>query len=805
MAEKKETLPRAGNGRRRDLLICFLLMAGTIGFQILWEFPGVYPGLWEKLAIAAGLRPAADVLDGYWLLVADLAYRTLGVEFGTLALRLAGHAVLGLVAVLAYGVLRETLAFLIRVRPQLSPRRTGVMRLASALGATAFVTADPVWTSGQFLGPTLVLTVLALMATKTYLSFLRRGSLKRAYLSALLLGLLIAATPVGLALFVVFVVVSCLVTRAKRPESRAISPFSRPLTLAVGRWHITFLLLLGILLGVAVNGAVFALHGGFAAADLSLDTLPKTYLGAYGSLVVAAAGVMGWLVWCGVCLVPCAVAILRFPAAVAEDDFMSYVAGLVFVMCGALALTQSGPLPALWFWTHAPFFSELALVCGLFLCAVTFACAVTVFGIDAYCRDHRRLIRLRFDIPEGEEFEGNERSHRIADAMRRIVAAVVPVLSFAVMVPAVRNGFVREALAIVDEAVRATLDEAEGLRFLFTDGRMDGLLELYARARGEDLLCISLFDGATPRSRAVRLRGLEDDREDRLVFGHDAGMGLRNWLRDRAAKLGRAGIQVGFDLWLRDGRDLPPAGGFLARPGGWSNEVVRVNGVTRAKDLAERILAFRTRRSPYETGVDRTVRPAFEGVVWRLERLCRVRADLADKRGATAEEAAESALERRLAASSANGIHARLVADAERVRGALLQRLSVREGLCLALVRGDFAMGRVYAETVLAEEPDDPDANFALALHCLRERQLVRAEELFKRCFIRRPDEAATYNNLAMVQLERGKLAEAEVSVARALKLRPGVTAIVDTERRIKAARTAAKQGAATERKGTKK
>lgn len=788
MAEKNETKIRSGGGHRRDLFICLLLAAGTTGLQFLWSFPGIYPALWEKVAIAAGLRPAEGLLNGYWLLLADLVFRVLGAGFGTLALRFAGHVALGFVAVLAYGVLREALAFLIRVRPQLSPNRTGVMRLASALGAAAFVAADPVWTAGQFFGPVLLHTMLALAATKFFLSFLRRGTLSRAYLGALLLGLLIAATPFGVVLLGFFIAVGVMVTRTKRNSRKVVvTGFVRPLVLVIGRWHITFLAFFGVILGMAANMAVFALHDGLAATGLALGNLPLAYLTEYWALVSGGIPLSGWLVWAGVCLVPFVISVLRFPSAVDEEQLLSYASGFVFVFCGLLALTPSGPLSILWFWTHVPVNADLMLVGGLFLCAVTVACTVTVFGIDAHCRNHSLLLQRQFSGADGDDLPYEMFSDRVVDRLRRPIVAVVSVLAFAAMVPARMNVATRAMLAVIDDAARAVIEQAQGVEFLFTDGRLDALLELHAKAGGQTLRCLSLFGGSSSRARYIRERGLGDDREDVFSFGHDAGTGLRCWVRDRPGKLTNCAVQVGFDLWRRDCLPLPPVGGLLARPGGWRDDAVRTAGVETARALAVRAGETLPRRRIFGAAVDPVVNRAFDAVVWRLARMCRVRGDWEEQEGRPERASAEAEGARRLDRICAT--YRRLAADQARARQALLKRFTVREGLYLALVRADFVTGRLYAETVLATEPDDPDANFVMGMSCLKARQLARAETYLKRCLIRRPDESVVHNNLAMVQLERGKIAAAENSIARALKIHPGAAALLDTARRVKEAK----------------
>jgi Tfp pilus assembly protein PilF len=104
-------------------------------------------------------------------------------------------------------------------------------------------------------------------------------------------------------------------------------------------------------------------------------------------------------------------------------------------------------------------------------------------------------------------------------------------------------------------------------------------------------------------------------------------------------------------------------------------------------------------------------------------------------------------------------------------------------------------MGKMYAETILAAEPDNADANFAMGMYYLKENQLTRAEEYLKRCLVRKPNEPAVYNNLAMIQLTLGKLDAAEINVQKALKLIPGSAAVIDTQKAIEKAREAKAAG----------
>ena len=157
---------------------------------------------------------------------------------------------------------------------------------------------------------------------------------------------------------------------------------------------------------------------------------------------------------------------------------------------------------------------------------------------------------------------------------------------------------------------------------------------------------------------------------------------------------------------------------------------------------------------------------------------------------------AESAIEEAKMAKSLddkNSIYKKLVETMEKRKAMMLQSLTPREGLQLALVRADFTMGKTYAETIIGVDPDNPEACFALGMYYLKERQLSRAELFLKRCLIRRPREPAVYNNLAMLQIEQGRFDAARANIGKALEIIPGSAAVLDTKKALDEAEKTAK------------
>lgn len=806
--QKLETTAQTERIGLGDLVIAGIIAVGTWLLLTIWEFPGLYPGAWNDVAVATGVRPAANVVPGYLVGVASVIYGIFGTEFGTITMRILGHALLSVVAVGVYAVLREWLAFAMRARPQLSRRRTLVMRLASALGAAAFVFSDPVWNAGQFLSETTLLIALTIGAIEFYFVFLRKGDIKYTYFCAILLGLLTAETPVGLFLIVLFIWLYFFILNVMPMME---SPLFKPTVVEVGKWYMTFIFLAAVVAGVVINCGIYILHDGPSAIGQTGGYIPLKYLLDYWARISGAASPLAWLIWVGVCILPFVVSLLHFPASADEERFLDYSSGMIFFVCGVAVFSQSAFLPALWFWTYFPVNSQFMLSLGMFCTAATLASAITILGVDSLCRNHASLAGRLFGS-ESEE-DGDEDEEGVTRPMlstrqrvekveitgsmtliRRVMIVAIPLVALLIMVVGRPKTAMREMQAIVRDAIAQIVDESGDARYLFSDGNLDAAIEIESAARGGKLKCYSLLGGDGAMAYYLRTRDLEDE-EDRFSFRYDTAMGLRSWIRDKPERLAESAVLMGFDLWKRDGKPLPPMGGLVSRPTGFANEQERQIFVGRARALAERMLAL-NRRGGTKDCTDPVVKRMFLSAQWRVARMCFYRAEANDLKGLAEEAIAEVALSKEL--NDCNDIYNGLVAAMEKRNSSMMQKLTPREGLQLALVRADFTMGKIYAETILGADPDNPDANFAMGMYYLKEHQLSRAEAYLRRCLIRKPDEPAVYNNLAMIEIELGKLDAAKSNVEKALAILPESAAILETKKLLEETQ---KQANATEKK----
>lgn len=767
-----------------DLVLAAVTGVVTFTVLLLLEFPGLYPGVWEEATVAVWARPAFRLMPGLWVQIAQWVFAGFGLNGGETVLRLLGHLSLALSVFLVYCIIREGLTLMMRTRPQVSPRRKQVVRLASAVGAFSFVLMDPVWTLGQcFIESTLLLFV-TLVAIFCYFLFLRKGRIFFAYVGGIFLGLLASESVLG---FVLPPVLIFLYLFAVKVMPNLESPFFKPAVMEVGKWHMTFLYFTALIAGIALNCWTFVSHGGTGAIGETLGYLPLAYLLGYWEQITTSAGPIAWLLLIAVCFTPFVVTAIRFPTAADEERFLPYATGLVFLFCGILCVSQATFLPPLWFWTHFPVKSQYLLSLGLFCCAFTIAGSMMTLGVDTMCRNHQRLAKVLYGVDD-DELSGPSRSTRM---VRRFSIILVPVFLGALMIPGRIKTTTRMMLEIVREAVAETVREANGAKLLFTDGNLDAAIELEGVRQGGKLQCLSLMGGGGKMGSYLRTRSVLGDREDEFAFGFDAGTGLRSWIRDRPEKLKSVAAQMGFDLWKRDGKPLPPMGGFVSLPAGFPDEGERQRGIEAAHRLADRILSVYARRGGIKTCSDREIRKAFIAVQWRLSRMCTYRSEVEDLAARVDSAIAETTLAKSL--NDLNPTYRELLQAMERRNDMLMQKLTPREGLQLALVRADFTMGKTYAETILGTDPNNPDANFSLGMYYLQRHQLSMAESYLKRCLIRKPNEPAVYNNLAMIQIEQRKFDAAAENVRKALALAPESAAILDTRKALEAARKKAK------------
>lgn len=773
-----------------DWVLAAVLAALAFAGLTACAFPGLSPDVWNDAAVAAGLRPPADLFPGFWRVLASALYLK-GVAAGNGLLPWAGRICAALTAGCAYLFLRAALALLVRGRLRYAVWRFVVQRVAAALGALFFVCADPVWRAGQAFSPAGLLVFLTLVQLLLFAGFLLNGRLATALGSMFLAGLLAAETPLGFLLLAGCwgVYLLALYHDALCERMPLLDPVAGP----SAKWKLTLAWALGLVAGVAVNCTSFIGMEGLAASGKAGGDMPLLYLLCWWHQIVGAANTLGWVLGLGVCVLPCVVAVVMLPRAADEESFMPYHVGAVFFFTGAFAYSQLCMLPPLWFWSwsdavalHSAYLQQILMLCA----AGTVTFALTTLGGDACCRNHIRLAMQRFaELREANE--GNPDASINARRGKRgglVVFFIAAALLVVGVVPGRALTRTRQMLAIVEDYVREVVEECGPVHWIFTDGSFDARFELEAAACGKTLRALSMMAANTPYQQYLRTRGVTDA-EDVMSLSMGAPMVLRSWVRDRPERLRDAAVQLGFELWKRDGKELPVCSGVLARPDGMAPEACAA-GVTRATALADRILDLYA-AGGLERAAGRTVRDLFLFVQWRISRLARMRAERADRAGDTQAAMKDVKLSDELDRS--NESLKSILTALERAKATTLKQVTPREGLQLALARADFVLARRYGEVILAADPDDPNANFGVGMSYYTQKQWTRAEEYLRRCLVRKPKEPAVWNNLAMICLYTKRFDEAERHAKKALEIIPESAEVKDTLKEIAEARAKGK------------
>ena len=301
-----------------------------------------------------------------------------------------------------------------------------------------------------------------------------------------------------------------------------------------------------------------------------------------------------------------------------------------------------------------------------------------------------------------------------------------------------------------------------------------------------------MMAGNAPRELYIRTAGVTNE-EDRIALSVGAPMALRTWMHDRPERLSEVALQLGFELWKRDGKELPPCSGVLSRPVGMPEED-RARGVAAAAELADRVFDIYADGGPAKSAGVR-VNELFLFVQWRIARLARMRAEREDRAGNTELAMKDVDLSDRL--DQLNSALERILLDMDKARERTLRSVTPRESLQMALARADFALARRFAEPILKGDPDDPNANFGVGMSYFTQKQWTRSEEFLRKCLIKKPNEPAIWNNLAMICLYTERYDEGLKLANKALELIPESAEVKDTIKQIREAQEKAKEAAA--------
>ena len=774
---------------KRTLLDRILAVAaGIVGFVLLlaWSFPGIHPFAWNDMAVGGGLLPQGDMLPGLGLLLSRLVFSAFPFDVAVTANVVIAKLMMAACGWMAFGMLSGMMTLVSGMGARDWPRRTAAIRIASFVGAVAFVCSDPVWQAAQGLTAATMVVFITVVAFKLFVKFLETASLGYAISTLAATGFLCAETPLGWVAFGLGVFMT--LRYLAQPRTEAWTDFLDPVAMQRTKWSMTFVFIGAFLVGAFLEMMSFAWLDGMRANGITYGELPIRFAVAYGALVPASMDIPGLCLFLLSALVPFGLAIALITPATDEDRYLSFKFAILYFLVGAVAFLQLSPFEFTWFWNlvDGSVASRQVIVFSSLLSSVTVALSLYVLGVEIFCRNYAHIENVMYQSYSdngGEVRAGHEDVVSVRLSVGRLAMLVVPLLVLVAIVPGRRLTCDRALLSVMRDFIAETLAESEGTRYVFTDGSYDAALRLAAKRAGREIVPVSLMSGSSRRESFVRQLGTENF-EDRMTLETGGAEALRTWVMAKSEKLAEVSVQIAFELFRLNRHLKPVVYGLLVRPVG-GDEAAAAASVERCHELADRIVALQE-DGTWRHAKDGFLKDRFLFAQFRLAVMSRLRAINLDAQKKVKESIAEIAYSDRLNANNPSLV--KILRKMDWVRRQSGDALTPREGLEVALKRADFTMARRYAMPVLRADPDEPNANFAVGMSYYAEEQYAKAEEYLKRVLKKSPKEPAVYNNIALICLKTGRLEEAEKNAKLATDLLPDSPEVKDTVNQIKKA-----------------
>lgn len=752
------------------------LAALVIVLLTVWSFPGLHPAVWTDTAIAAGLLPQKALVPNLGISLFSVLFSLLPLDAALTIMGVLAKVMVALFGVLAYQIFAGMMRLVAGAGNRDVIQRERIICVVAAIGAILFVASDPIWILAQGLSESLCGVLLILLAMAFSVRFLEKASATSALVALAALGLLAAESPLGwLALFVIVFVVKRYLGETTDEKW---AEFLDPLRMQKTKWTMTFVFIIAFAIGALIEVLGFVAMDGLKAGGFTADELFVRFWGAYASRF-SSSSMVGIILLIAAAVVPAVLTQLLVKRATDGDKFLPFPLSITYILCGLIAYLQLSPFSSVWFWSavKGAAVSPLLTASGVLLAAMSVTWTLFVFAIEIFCRDYAHIEAVMNQDATLEESEPHHGS-----SLRWILLAV-PLLLVIISLGGRRLSDDRRLQGIITAYVDEVLREAEGVKYLFTDGGYDAYMKLEARRRGLDVRTISVMGGNSRYDAYVRLMA-GDGHEDAATLSTGAAETIRTWTGTRAPQMKDMAVQLAFELFRIDRRLEPLIYGALVRPVGGVSDVAEAS-ISRCHRLAEEIVEIQ------KSGVWRHAKHAylkdrFLFAQFRLAVISRLRAIRLDAKGKVKESLEEIAVSDALNANNPSLSH--ILKRMDWVRRQNGEDLTPREGLEVAMKRTDFTMARRYAMPILAQHPDDPTANFALGMSYYAEQQFAKAEKFLKNVLKESPNEPAVYNNLALVCLKSDRLEEAEQYVNRALELKGDQPEIRDTARQIQEA-----------------
>ena len=747
----RDMMRDVGQVGRRNRLVAIVAAAITFFAILIWGVPGIDPSLWDEVSVVAGVRPPHSIFPGFWRVLVGGLFSLIGTKAATAILPFLGAVIAAVCSYLVCLITRQVLALLIRTAKPYPVWYKRIAPFFSFVAAILFGISDPLFRVAQVFSPDELRLVMFLSCIHLGLRWFVVGGRWRLFPLMALMGLLAAETPFGFVLPLAFIgsyiaVWFCIMDNLFAKPDALAEPNELP------KWRMFFLFLGGLALGVVINAQSFIAFGGAEACGMKQSIVYFRYGVGYWAMLRGAASIIGWVLGLGFCVIPFVVAARIFPIVVRDDRPMPFGSGALLFFVGMLAVLQSGAIGPTRFWT---FSTEYSLVRSGFLMTFFIACAVEAIALfgAAFAFECQRTYL---------DFGDEDMLAPPPGVLLRGLAPAIAVIILLAAAFAVPKPVETEMQRIVDAAIEETVRECEGVNWLFTDGRLDAGVELEAARQGKTLRTLNMMSGASGWETFVRCRGFEPGSGDYTAAETGIPALLRIWAGEKVNGMDGVAIQLGFEFWKREQKELPKGSGMVAREK-WTDKASIEKGIKSSDEISKRILAL----SPSLDKADPTpaLASAFSAVSWRLSRFARYRND---EKLANDLDLTNRALKRMLSAI-----------EYERMR--TFMQLTPKEGLQIALKRANFAEATRYASAVLRYDTDDPEANFGLGMAALMGNRLKDAEHYLTRCLKRRPDEPAVLNNLSIICRKLRKYKEAEDYARHAIKVLPNSPEVKQT------------------------
>ena len=775
------------------------VLAAAVGIaafvlMCVWPFEGLHPHVWEDVAIASGILPQGKMLPGLGVYIAHLPFVVLPYGAALWLNGLLAKIAVAFSGTLAFGILKGMVDLSAGGGAHDMRRRAIAGRIAAFVAAFMFVCSEPVWKGAQGLTGSGFVILLVLLASRFFISFLEKPSFANTLSALSATGILCSETPFGWPILVFFIFMTVRYLAYNKTD--AWTEFLDPVVMQKTKWSMTFLFLGSFIAGILLEVFAFAMLDGLKASGSTFADLPLIYAQAYFGSLTGSFNFTGGCLFVAVAIIPFALAFLTAVSSTDEDRYLPFKFSLVHFACGVVAFLQLSPFSLAWFWNALDnvAVSESMVLLGMFLSSVTLAWALFVLCIEVLCRDYKRIERILYQHYQEDEFgrlvpirmgvEGRTTEKSVKLSLGRIFILLLPMVLLVISANGRRLAEDRQLLSILNEFIDETINEAIGTKYIFTDGAFDAWVRIEAKRRGIGLNTISLMSGASRRDVYIRQLGTEAF-EDRMSLEAGAAEALRTWVVSKVERMSDISVQVAFEMFRLNRRLEPIVYGLLVRPVG-GDAAAAAESVKRCRALSDRIV------EAHESGTwrhakDKILKDRFLFAQFRLAVMSRLRAIKLDAQKKVKESIEEISYSDRLNMNNPSLV--KILRRMDWIRRQSGESLTPREGLEVAMKRADFVMARRYAMPVLKEDPDEPNANFAMGMSYYAEEQFAKAEEYLRRTLKKNPSEPAVYNNIALICLKTGRVEEAETNAVQALNLKPDQPEIKDTVRQVEKAK----------------